>query len=179
MAKAKKERKLAPNVSGSAKANPSPVDSVVFRVAQIGDIQNLVALEKLCFRTYYKNHQLTVANFLYYVKNPHAVVRLAIIDAEIVGYVLGIVQTGQRSHIARIHSLAVTPRIRRMHIATRLVQKFNANVKKRKRRTIMLEVATANIAGLRFFSKQGFEQMQHLPDHYGPGLDGMRMALTL
>ena len=70
-------------------------------------IPALVALENRCFRSYYWTHRFDAEQFRYYFDNLRTINLIAIARTVAVGYILGIVGSGRRRHVARIYSLAV------------------------------------------------------------------------
>jgi len=154
----------------------------VFQIRQANkcDIPDLVDLDNECFNTYYyektKFNKLNFQNYLYRKKS---VLLVAVRDSRLVGYVAGKVRTSRVQSIAYLDSIAVSPIARQKGTGSQLLHLFIQEVKRQVCKMVMLEVATANKEGLRFFSKRGFLKIRDLPGYYGRGLDGVLMALSI
>lgn len=143
------------------------------------NIPELVALENRCFRSIYRPHRYDARAFSYYLRNPNTISLIATVDSVIAGYVLGIVGTGSRRHLARIHSIAVDGSYRRRGIGRRLAKAFIRLARKRGCTIVHSEVAESAKPARRFFTDLGFTHYRRLPDYYGKDADGIRLRLTL
>ncbi len=146
-----------------------------YRVPTINDIRELFRIERDCFKSYYQTHRFTEKQFNYYVRNPLSICIIAILNGEIVGYVLGISQQGRLRHIVRLYSIAVLEHERQMGTGSGLLRRFIKETKKRGANVVSLEVAKANMSAKRFFLKAGFYETGSMPDYYGKGYHGIRM----
>lgn len=142
-------------------------------------VPELVALENRCFRSVYRPHRYDAQAFSYYLHNPKTISLMATVDSVIVGYVLGIVGSGSRRHLARVHSIAVDGPYRRHGIGRRLAKAFIRLAKKRGCTIIHSEVAASAKPARQLFTDLGFMHYRRLPDHYGEDVDGIRLRLTL
>ena len=142
-------------------------------------IPSLVALESQCFGSYYRPHRYDAADFTYYFRNPNTINIVATVQGELVGYVLGIVGSGTRSHLARIHSIAVHPRFRRQGIATRLINRFLADASKRGCNIVHAEAFASKSHGHQLLTRLGFRPYKRLPHYYGKGIHGVRLRYAL
>jgi ribosomal protein S18 acetylase RimI-like enzyme len=158
------------------------------RQAQKGDIRDLVDLDDECFDTYYyKKTKFSELDFQDYLSFSKSILQVAVHDCGPVGYVAGRVRTSANSveptsaarSIAHLDSIAVRLVARRKGIGSQLLHVFIREAKKRECMMIVLEVATANKVGLRFFSKHGFLKNRDLPRYYGRCLDGVSMRLSI
>lgn len=142
-------------------------------------IPALVALENRCFRSYYQPHRFDTRDFQYYFDNNNTINVLATAGLVVMGYILGIVGTGERRHLARIYSVAVDRAFRSRGIGTRLTKAFIRHAGRRGCRIIHTEVAVQNITSLRLFERLGFRPYRRLPHYYGKGVNGLRLRLVL
>ena len=54
---------------------------------------------------------------------------------------------------------------------------FARQARKQGCRRVWLEVADRYRSGITLFESLGYRRYRRLPDHYGPGVDGLRMRL--
>lgn len=152
-------------------------EHITLRRIRTADVEPLVVLEKLSFRSYYEPHRFDADQFRYYLANDDTISQLALNGTRPVGYVLGkVVQRGE-NRSARVDSVAVSPSMRRSGIGRRLMRFFTQQTHNRGCRRIWLEVADRNRGGIALFESLGYRRYRRLPDHYGPGVDGLRMRL--
>ena len=78
-----------------------------------------------------------------------------------------------------IYSVAVSERMRGQGLGTLMIRESLNLARRIGRSWIILEVRVSNEAALRLYHKFGFEEIGFLEDYYGPGLDGIRMALEV
>ena len=150
------------------------------RQANKSDIPDLVDLDDECFDTYYyRKTKFSELNFQDYLSCNKSILLVAVHDCGLVGYVAGTVRTSGVRLIAHLDSIAVSSIARRKGVGSQLLHLFIQEAKQRTCMKVMLEVATANEEGLRFFSKRGFLKNRDLPRYYGRGLDGVSMRLSI
>ena len=143
------------------------------------DLSHLVTLENLCFTDYYRIHRFKKSDFQIYLRSKEAIFFVAIQMSSLAGYVAGHIRLQKSLKFAHLDSIAVEPALQNKSIGKHLLQRYVTEAKSLTCRNIMLEVATANEIGIRFFSKHGFHKMDCLPDYYGKGFDGILMRLAL
>lgn len=147
------------------------------RQAETCDIRDLVDLDDECFDTYYyQKTKFDNAHFQNYLSGKKSILLVAVRDSGVVGYVAGAVRTSRRRSIAHLDSIAVTSTARQKGIGSQLLHLFTQEARRRACNLIMLEVATDNKEGLRFFSKRGFLKIRDLPGYYGSDLNGVLMG---
>jgi ribosomal protein S18 acetylase RimI-like enzyme len=157
-------------------------DRKVLEIRQAGksDIPDLVDLDDECFDTYYyEKTKFGRSEFRAYLCCKKSVLLVAVRDSHLVGYVAGTVRTSGGRSIAHLDSIAVSSTVRRKGIGSRLLHFFIQGAKQQACEMVMLEVATANKDGLRFFWNRGFLKISDLSGYYGPGLDGVLMGLSI
>jgi ribosomal-protein-alanine N-acetyltransferase len=153
---------------------------VEVRQAGAGDMDALLTIERYCFNVYYYDYyMLDRRDFEFYLQDADSLFLVAVQETQVVGDVLGPVDTWRDPPSAHIDSIAVLPEHQHKGIGARLLQSFLGEVRRRGCRRVTLEVSTANAAGLAFFAKHGFRQMRRLPDYYGKGLPALFMAVEL
>jgi ribosomal protein S18 acetylase RimI-like enzyme len=155
----------------------SPVE---VRQADEGDMDALLHIEERCFNVYYYDYyMLDRRDFEFYLQDADSLFLVAVQGAQVVGDVLGPVETWRDPPSAHIDSIAVLPQYQHQGIGERLLQSFLREVRRCGCTRVTLEVSAANAAGLAFFAKHGFRQMRRLPDYYGKGLPALLMAVEL
>jgi [ribosomal protein S18]-alanine N-acetyltransferase len=148
---------------------------ITYRSPRAGDINALMVVETTCFVSYYKEHRFSERQFRYYLKSPNTIATVATMGGEIVGYILGVIQHGQRRHSVRLYSIATVPSVRQRGIGRQLLRKFTRVAKQKGARRVTLEVAVENKIGRKLFAAEGFQQTRVMPDYYGKRHDGIRM----
>lgn len=159
---------------------PAGIERLEIRSPSEGDIQDLLALEHVCFDApYYRPHRFTPSEFVSYLRNPDAVFWAAMQQQLLIGYIAGYRGVRSRSRSARIESLAVAPTARRRGIGGLLMRRFLDEAKRRGSRRVTLEVAEANERARPFFATLGFKPVRRLAAYYGGRYDGLRLGRAL
>jgi ribosomal-protein-alanine N-acetyltransferase len=78
-----------------------------------------------------------------------------------------------------ILNVAVHPELRRLGVATLLMQKAITEAKAKRSQFVTLEVRRSNLAARRLYRKLGFEEHRLRRNYYGPGEDAIVMELSL
>lgn len=154
------------------KSSPREVN---IRLPKPEDIEELLAIERRCFRA----HRFTREDFQYHLKNPKSIFAVAEINREIIGYVAGIIYQGIQSKVGRIYSMAVLPKFRTRGIGSRLLEYFEREAAKEGSQSVTLEVRKTNRAAYSLYEHAGYEARKTLPDYYATGSDGLRMSKQL
>ena len=139
----------------------------------------LVEIERQSFTGYYAPHRFDDDDFAYYLSISKTINVVAFCKGKSVGYVLGVVKQRSHRHLARIYSLAVVRQYRRQGIGLRLMRKFVAEARGRGCRVVYAEAAVRNRGALELFKRCGFRRVRLLRDHYGGGVDGIRLRLAI
>ena len=163
-------------------ASGSPSEQTIgvqLRAATMADVEMLLHLENTCFRGYYQKHRFTRSSFIYYLKNPNAIILLAVTTSRCLGYVLGIVQTGKFRHLARIHGIAVTRSARTYGAGSTLLAAVLDRARKSGAREVVAEVAERNTAARSLFRRFGFKTIRKIHNYYGDRVDALRIKLIL
>jgi ribosomal-protein-alanine N-acetyltransferase len=155
-------------------------DRLEIRSPSERDMPDLLALEQECFDTeYYRPHRFNRSQFASFLRNPRAIIFVAVRHGLLLGYVAGSCGAGARRGAARIESLAVVPAARNQGIGGLLMRRFIEEAKRRGAKRVTIEVATANTGAVRFFTNRGFDPVRRLPAYYGNRYDGLRMRREL
>ncbi len=149
---------------------------VQIRPGNEADIDDLLVIEDECFSIYYYGqYKFGVDEFLYYLYSPNCILLVAASGAHVTGYTAA-VRRPRAAAILHIDSIAVLPKHRNQGIGNQLLQALIEEARQRRCKTLALEVATPNEAGLAFFKSHGFRQVRKLPNYYGRHLDGILMT---
>ena len=155
-------------------------DRLAIRSPSEGDIPALLALERVCFDTsYYRPHRFSRSQFMFSLRNPDAILFVAVQQTVLLGYIAGFQGHRGRHGTARIESIAVSTVARARGIGRNLMRRFLQEARRRGRRRVTLEVAEANERAIQFFSTQGFKRVCRLAAYYGGRYDGLRMTRDL
>ena len=153
---------------------------VEVRQAVEADMNALLTIEQQCFNVYYYDYyMLDRRDFEFYLQDTDSLFLVAVREAQVVGDVLGPVDTWRNPPSAHIDSIAVLPQHQHEGIGEHLLQSFLGEVRRRGCARVTLEVATANGSGLAFFARHGFRQTRELPDYYGKGLPALLLAVEV
>lgn len=153
----------------------SSAREVIIRLPKPEDIDQLLAIERRCFRA----HRFTRDDFQYHLKNPKSIFAVAEVDREIVGYVAGIIYQGMQRKVGRIYSMAVLPQFRIRGIGSRLLEYFEHEAAKEGSQSVTLEVRKTNRAAYSLYKHSGYQARETLPDYYAAGSDALRMSKQL
>ncbi len=154
--------------------------SVEVRQARADDMDALLTIEQQCFNVYYYDYyMLDRRDFEFYLADGDSLFLVAVQETQVVGDVLGPVDTWRDPPSAHIDSIAVLPEHQHQGVGTRLLQSFLGEVRRRGCTRVTLEVSTVNATGLAFFARHGFRQKRRLPDYYGRDLPALFMAVEL
>jgi [ribosomal protein S18]-alanine N-acetyltransferase len=148
---------------------------VVIRAPKRSELERLLVIERRCFRT----HRFTKETFEYHFGNPSSIFSVAESSGKIVGYIAGIIYHGSSRKVAKIYSMAVMPKSRRLGAGSMLLRYFEQEAVKRGCRWATLEVRKSNRSARLLYRRFGYETEEVLKDYYAHGSDGLRMRKTL
>jgi ribosomal protein S18 acetylase RimI-like enzyme len=149
---------------------------VQIRGGNEADIDDLLVIEDECFSVYYYDQdKFGVEEFLYYLYGPNCVLLVAVMEERVVGYTACVVRR-RLGPLAHIDSIGVLPKSQNQGIGHQLMQELIQKARQGRCKSLVLEVATANEAGVAFFKSHGFQEVRKLPNHYGRRLDGILMT---
>ncbi len=153
---------------------------VQIRRGNEADIDDLLVIEDACFSIYYYGqYKYGVEEFLHYLYGPRCTLLVAASDEHVVGYTAAVVRRPRAGAILHIDSIAVLPEHRGQGIGHQLLKALIQAARQHGCKTLILEVATPNEAGIAFFKSRGFREVRNLPNYYGRGLDGILMITEI
>jgi [ribosomal protein S18]-alanine N-acetyltransferase len=111
----------------------------------------------------------------YYLGQPGAECLVATDGGKIVGFIL----TEENSPLVHIVTLDVAKSHRRFGVGTELLRESEAHMSFRGVRTVLLETATTNEAGIAFWERHGYRKEAVLKNYYPGHLDAFEMRKKL
>lgn len=142
--------------------------SLNIRPAQPTDLDALVVLENASFAT----DKLSRRSFKHWLTTEHRALLVAEQQFQVCGYILIIYHPGTR--LARIYSLAVSPRHRGLGIAKALMLAGEQAAREDGRLDLRLEVSTDNVSAIRLYEALGYQKFGLYRDYYEDHKDALR-----
>lgn len=143
------------------------------RVAELDDVDALVAVEQNCF----DNDRLNKRSFRRWIQAEHGELWVAEQENLIAGYGLLWCHRGTRQ--ARLYSLAVQPEMRGQGIALKLLDKLEEVAAQRARLFMRLEVAKDNRQAIGLYEARGYRVFGEYVNYYEDHGDALRMQKTI
>ena len=140
-----------------------------FRLANIDDLDQLVAVEQACF----SGDRLSRRSLHRWIGVKHGILMVAIAQSKIVAY--GLVWCHKGTRLARLYSLAVLPEMRGTGLAKALMQHLESAAAARGRLTMRLEVAKPNESAIALYRRCGYRIFGEYSDYYDDHSDALRM----
>jgi ribosomal-protein-alanine N-acetyltransferase len=135
------------------------------------DVSEVLKIERISFSTPWSE-----LAFLKEIYDPYSVTKVALLDSEVVGYICA----GYLLDEGHILNLAVHPDLRRINIATTLVEKVINELRMKGCRFLFLEVRISNRSAIQFYEKFGFRPVGYRRNYYAlPAEDAVLMKLDL
>lgn len=145
----------------------------MIRQATPDDIRSLLRLEEECFSV----DRLSQRSFRYLLTKANAVTFVEERDGEIAGYAMLLFNAG--TSLARLYSIAVSPRFRRRDIGKALVAAAEEAARERDSVYIRLEVRKDNAASIALFEQAGYRRFGEYDDYYEDHMDAYRYERRL
>jgi [ribosomal protein S18]-alanine N-acetyltransferase len=115
--------------------------------------------------------------FEYLLTSPESIAYRAVMpDGALVGFIVGLVEPDHTGHVT---TLGVAPEHRRRRIAERMLLRVEEGFRRRRVRTVRLEVRSVNDAAQELYRKLGYVVTQRLPRYYSNGGDGLLMVKAI
>jgi len=155
--------------------SPPPATAAVrVRRAELSDLDDLVALEQASFA----GDRLSRAQYRRHLDSDSALVMVASANhRHFLGTAVVFFRKGSR--VARLYSLASKPEARGKGVGTALVEAVEAAARRRRCRTVRLEVRTDNLAAIRLYERLGYRRYRFLDGFYEDGGNGWRYEKAL
>jgi len=138
------------------------------------DLDVLREIDRSCFPAFMAYSR---AEFLFYLRQPGAICKVASTGGRIVGFAIGRMESSVRA--AHVITLDVAPDARRQKVGVRLMQALHEEFRGRGARQIALEVETGNDAAQRFYEWLGYRRVGVLRGYYMSRRDAYRMEFEI
>lgn len=153
---------------------PHAQAAVRVRRAQPSDLDDLLALEHASF----DGDRLSRAQFRRHLDSDSALVLAAVtVPHDLLGAAVLFFRKGVRA--ARLYSLASHPQARGRGVGAALLEAAEAAARRRRCRTLRLEVRADNAAAMRLYERVGYRRLAPLAGYYEDGADGWRYEKAL
>ncbi len=152
-----------------------PVKPTQVTPAEASDLEQLSALEKLCFP---EDIAISRRQFRYLLSQPTTDIWVCREDGMVVADMVVFRRQTSQGLLGRLYSLAVAPEYRRAGYGRRLMSFTLENLRRAGAYAAVLEVNPNNYPALRLHVRMGFAPVRVLPDYYGPGQNGVKMRLV-
>ena len=130
--------------------------------ATIRLLDKLYEIEKKCF----KQEAFTKNQLTYLIANYNTIGFAALVNGEIVGFILARVNIRSNITFGHILTIDVAPVHRRKGIARKLLQEIEVILKRKGIKECRLEVRENNAAALNLYQKLGYTQIRKLEEYY-------------
>lgn len=144
-------------------------DPVVIREVSEGDLTELLEVEAQCF----SGDRLSRRRFQFWIRASHRLFLVARNADGLLGYGLVLLHRGTR--LARLYSLAVSPKARGLGLGRRLLEELENAAMARGRLFMRLEVARDNESAIRLYEAQGYRLFGVHEDYYENHEDALRL----
>jgi ribosomal protein S18 acetylase RimI-like enzyme len=153
----------------------SPATAAVrVRRAELSDLDDLVALEQASFA----GDRLSRAQYRRHLDSDSALVLVASANhRHFLGTAVVFFRRGSRA--ARLYSIASRPEARGKGVGTALLEAVEAAARRRRCRTLRLEVRTDNHGAIRLYERAGYHRLRLLEGFYEDGADGWKYEKAL
>lgn len=146
---------------------------VCVRKARIKDYAAINSIEQECF----VGDKLSSRRIRHWIGADNGILRVVEDAQGLLGY--GLVLLRKDSAVARLYSIAVTPRARGMGLGQRLMRQLEKAAAKSEREIMRLEVARGNHAAIKLYGSLGYAVIGVYSDYYEDHQDALRMQKRL
>lgn len=112
-----------------------------------------------------------VQSIAHFLQDPNAVVYFARDAVRIAAFLT--CQFYAWNRLGQIHGLVVDPVYRRLHLATRLVERGEQFLREKRARGVYVDTPVDNAGGRRFYEAAGYRVGYIMPAYYAEGQDGV------
>jgi [ribosomal protein S18]-alanine N-acetyltransferase len=147
------------------------IDEISLRNYRATDLDAMFRLDEACFAKAFRFDRESMREF---AEERNAVVQIAEICGEIVGFVIVHIERVASEWQAYVVTLDVAPEYRRKGLARRLMKEAEACAASAGVRWIQLHVFTGNDTAIRFYERLGYQRISVRRGYYGTvGLDAI------
>jgi ribosomal-protein-alanine N-acetyltransferase len=135
------------------------------------DLDSLYQIETECFM----EEAFTREHLAYLLETPNAINLKARTNHQIVGFIIGIIETYGKTRVGRVYTIDVAAKNRRIGIGLKLLGELEHAFQEKGVKTVYLEVRIDNKAALQLYRKKGYMKLEPLENYYASGRHGLRM----
>ncbi|MFL6231376.1 MAG: GNAT family N-acetyltransferase [Pyrinomonadaceae bacterium] len=144
------------------------------RPLTITQIEECWRLDQRCF---VDGEAYSRDTFEYLLTSPESIAYRAVTtDGALIGFIVGLIEPDRTGHIT---TLGVAPAPPPRRIAQRMLARVEEGFRRRRVRTVRLEVRSVNTGAQELYRKVGYVVTQRLPRYYSNGGDGLLMIKAL
>ena len=140
----------------------------IYRLAQLADVDELLALENQCFET----DRLNARNFQWMVSRANACLLVAEAGDHLAGYALVLFHRG--TSLGRLYSLAISEPARGQRLGQQLLERAEQHAVSRDCAYLRLEVRLDNASAIRLYERNGYRLFDHIDDYYADHAPALR-----
>ncbi len=148
-------------------------DEIQIEKASIKDVDEIYALEQLCF----KEDAFSKKQFNYLVRKANGEFVVVRKNNKIIAYLIILKRKNSKQY--RIYSIAVNPHERGLGIAKKLLDYAEEKSIINKTHKIALEVSENNITAVDLYKKQGYKKIGTRKNYYADGSSALIMTKEL
>lgn len=149
--------------------------NIIIDVCDIKDLDLLHEIEKECFTIEVYNKRVLRS----LLTAPSTICLKASVQGQIVGFAIGDIRRVFTSRRGEVVTIDVTPKFRRMGIATLLLKRLEEEFRSRGCSMSRLAVRVDNKAAKNLFRKLGYREKKKSKDYYADGIDALLMEKKL
>jgi len=134
------------------------------------DLERVLAIERKSFRSPWEGVLLRAVADRY----PDGF-KVATFGSEVVGYVIGRVETENSRKVGHLMNLAVDVKYRRIGVGSSLLERVEDHFRRRGAESVWLEVREGNESAMEFYRVNGYERGGYEEGYYSDGDDAVKM----
>ena len=148
-------------------------DNLIFRKAELEDLEELRNIEQACF----DYDRLNRRSLRRWIQAEHGIFQLIQQGNKLLGY--GLVWCHKGTRLARLYSLALLPETRGQGLASKLLTSLEEETADRGHLFMRLEVAKNNVSAIRLYERNGYRVFGEYSDYYDDHSDALRMQKVI
>jgi ribosomal-protein-alanine N-acetyltransferase len=135
---------------------------------------SLLRIEAECFT----EEAFSKDQLVYCLLAPDFVTFAALVDDEIIGFIIGSIEMSAEENVGHVYTLDVKQVHRKRGIGSKLLEFFESALAEKGVKNFVLEVRVDNVPARRLYSKHGYKPLVRLKDYYDHNVDAVRLKKT-
>jgi ribosomal-protein-alanine N-acetyltransferase len=149
--------------------------TITVQEASVADLETLYQIEQQCFdKEAFSKNQIA-----WLLKAMNSISFLVKSNGDIAGFVIGLIDTHDKTRVGHIMTIDVAPKYRRKGVGMKLLERIEKEFANHSAKICYLEVRADNVAAKRLYEKLGYGEVEALKDYYYRGGHGIRLKKTL